>query len=147
MTWTRLTICAAALMALLATSALADPAYVKSTVHLRSGAGTSNESLGKIPAGSLVDASKCAEGWCEIEWQGKKGFSIATAIDLSGRVPIRQSAAPGPHRAYGPIAEDEVVVGPPVYYRPRYYYPYPYRPYWYGYYGYRPYWGYRRWRY
>jgi uncharacterized protein YraI len=141
----RLTICVPLLTLLMAAPASAGPAYVKSTVHLRAGASTDNESLGKIPAGSLVDASNCAEGWCEVEWQGKKGFSIATALDLSGRVPIRQRVAPGPRRAYGPVVEDDLVLGPPIYYGPRYYYPYG-RPYWYGYYGYRP-WGYRRWRY
>jgi len=146
MTRTRLTICAAALTALSAAPALADPAYVKSTVHLRAGPGTDNESLGKIPAGSLIDASNCAEGWCAVDWKGKKGFSIATALDQSGRVPIRPSAVPGPRRASGPDVVDEVVIRPPVYYRPRYYYPYPYRPRWYGYYGYRPL-GFRRWRY
>jgi uncharacterized protein YraI len=131
MTGTRLTICAAALMVLATPPASAEPAYVKSTVHLRAAAGTSNESLAKIPAGSLVDAKNCAEGWCEVEWKDKKGFSIATALDLSGRVPIQRRATRSARRVYGPV-----VVGPPVYYRPRYYY-----------YGYRPYWGYRRWWY
>jgi uncharacterized protein YraI len=145
MTRTRITICAAALVALSVAPALADPGYVKSTVHLRAGAGTDKESLGKIPAGSLVDASNCTDGWCEVDWKGKKGFSIATALDLSGRVP-RQGSAPAARRVRGRVVEDDVVPGPTVYYRPRYYYPYPYRPYWYGYHGYRP-WGYRRWRY
>ena len=143
MTSTRLLISAAAFLTLSAANATAGPAYVKSTVNLRTGAGTTNESLGKIPAGSLVDASNCTDGWCEVEWQGKKGFAIATALDTSGRVPNRQGPAAGPRRAYDPLDDDDVVVGPPVYYGPRYYYPY--RPYYYGYYGYRPYWGYRRW--
>jgi hypothetical protein len=115
---------------------------VKSTVHLRAGAGTDHESLGKIPAGSLVDATNCAEGWCEVDWRGRKGFSIATALDLSGRVPSRQStAAGGARRAYGPPDADEIPVGPPRYYGPPPAYYYPYRPYYYGYY--RPYWRYR----
>lgn len=127
----RLTICAATI-ALMSGAAHAAPAYVKSTVNLRAGAGTHNEILAKIPAGSLVDAGTCTEGWCEIDWQGKKGYAIHTAIDTSGRVPGVGGPAP---RAYAspPVRrrvyiEDE----PPVYYvRPRpYYYGYPYyRPY------------------
>jgi uncharacterized protein YraI len=146
MTWTRHIFCVATSLALSAASAAAAPAYVKSTVNLRAGAGTDHESLAKIPAGSLVDAGNCAEGWCEVEWQGKKGFSIATALDMSGRVPVRQGSAPGPRRAYAGPVDEVIPVGPPVYYGPPRYY-YPYRPYYYGYYGPRRYWGYRRWRY
>jgi uncharacterized protein YraI len=137
---TRLTICAAAVL-LLSAAAEAAPAYVKSTVNLRAGAGTNNEILAKIPAGSLVDAGACAEGWCEIAWQGKKGYAIQTAIDTSGRVP--GVGAPGT-RAYGPPVRRRIYVeidGPPVYYvRPRHH--------WYGYPYARSYWDYRQyWRY
>jgi uncharacterized protein YraI len=139
MTSIRLSICAAILALLSTAAATAKPAYVTSTVNLRSAAGTNNEIVAKIPGGSLVDASNCTDGWCEVEWQGKKGFAIATALDQSGRVPARRS----PPRAYGDASE-YVPVSPPVYYGPPAYY-YPYRPY------YRPYywgygWGYRRWR-
>ena len=72
-------------------SAAAEPAYVTSAVNLRSGAGTSNEIVAKIPGGSLVDAANCGE-WCEVEWQGKKGFAIATSLDRSGRVLPRRTA-------------------------------------------------------
>jgi hypothetical protein len=79
-----------------------------------------------------------------VEWQGQRGFAIATALDLSGRVPTAARAAPQP--AEPPPDLDAEIVGPPVYYyrRPAYYYgP---RPYYYGYPRYwgRPYWGYRR---
>jgi uncharacterized protein YraI len=145
----RLMICAAAIALVSAVSAAADPAYVASTVNLRSGATTSSDVLAKIPGGSLVDASNCGE-WCEVEWQGRKGYAIASALDRSGRVPPRRSAA-APRTAYGSGAyvedDDYVPVGPPaVYAPPPYYYgyrPYYYRPYWgYGY-GYRR--GWRRW--
>jgi uncharacterized protein YraI len=129
----RVAISATAFVLVTAASAAAAPAYVTSTVNLRTGAGTDNEIVAKIPAGSLVDATNCTE-WCEVEWQGKKGFSIATAIDRSGRVPARRRAAP---RRYAP-PPGAYVVGPPVVYGPPVYYGY--RPY------YRPYWGYRRWR-
>ena len=48
---------AAALLALSAAAAHAAPAYVKSTVNLRTAPGTDQAILGKIPAGSLVDAT------------------------------------------------------------------------------------------
>jgi uncharacterized protein YraI len=144
MTSIRLAIHAAAFAVLSAAPAMAAPAYVVSTANLRSGAGTNHEIVAKIPAGSLADASNCAEGWCEVEWQGKKGFTIATALDMSGRVPSR-SAAPRTVRPRGPES-DYVLVDPPGYYEaPVYYYPYRpyYRPYYSGYgYGYRPW---RRW--
>jgi uncharacterized protein YraI len=143
MTSTRLTICAATLTLLLGASARAEPAYVPSTVNLRAAAGTTNEIVAKIPGGSLVDVAACTDGWCEVEWQGKKGFSIATALDRSGRVPSSRPVAARPVPAVGaaPIVVEPapVIVGGPLYY--------PYRPY-YGYYGPRRYWGYgyRRYR-
>ena len=137
---TRLTIGAASLVLVSALSANADPAYVASTVNLRAGAGTGNEIVAKIPGGSLVEAANCGD-WCEVEWQGKKGFAIATALDRSGRVPAARRAVPPPGAA---VVEDEYVpIAPPVVYGAPvpYYYGYGYRPYYrYGYRGY----GYRR---
>ena len=152
MTPSRLTICAATLVLLSAATATAEPAYVASTVNLRSAAGTTNEIIAKIPGGSLVDAANCSE-WCEVEWQGKKGFAIATALDRSGRVPGPRAAAP---RRAAPVAgavvedDDYVPVSPPVgYVAPvPYYYGYPgYYRYGYRGYGWRGgyYRGYRRW--
>ncbi len=143
MTGIRLTMSAGALAMLSAAYAMAAPAYVASTVNLRSGPGTNNEIVGKIPGGSLVDASNCAEGWCEVAWQGKNGFAIATALDMSGRVPARSAAARrAPPRGYVEADDDEVIVSPPLYYGGPVYYPYySYRPF--GYYGYRSHWGYR----
>ncbi len=54
--------------------AAAKPAYVASTVNLRAAPGTGSEIVAKIPGGSLVDASACDGGWCEIAWQDKKRF-------------------------------------------------------------------------
>ncbi len=138
----RVAICASALVLLSAATAAAAPAYVPSNLNLRSGPGTNNEIVGKIPGGSLVDATNCAEGWCEVTFRGMKGFSIQTGIDLSGRVPVRRvTGAPVP--VGGPVYAPGVVVAAPppvVVYRPYY------RPYWR--YGYGPYYyGYRRWYY
>lgn len=115
--------------------ALAKPAYVASTLNLRAAPGTTSEIVAKIPGGSLVDAGDCTEGWCEVSWQDKKGFSIQTALDMSGRVPRQAAPQPArrPNASY--VAVDEpAYYGPP----PRYYY----RPYYRRYYG--PYWGWRR---
>lgn len=131
---TKLAICAFTLSAV-TTAAAAAPAYIKTTVNLRAGDGTNHDILAKIPGGSLVDAQNCAE-WCEVEWQGKKGFAIATAVDTSGRVPTRAA----PRRIYR-SAPYEIVEPPVYYYRPRaYYYGYP------DYYMRRPYWRYRYYR-
>ena len=124
--------------------AVAKPAYVASTVNLRAAPGTGSEIVAKIPGGSLVDASACDGGWCEIAWQDKKGFAIQSALDMSGRVPQQRAAAVAPRPAYrqGPeVIEGPEVVEGPVYYDPPavVYYGGPYyRPY------YRPYWGWRR---
>ena len=136
---TRSTIFAAAFVLLSAASATAEPAYVTSTVNLRSAAGTTNEVIAKIPGGSLVDATNCSE-WCEVEWQGKKGFAIATSLDRSGRVPARSAARRAPPPGAPVVDDDYVPAGPPVVYGGPYYYGYGYRPYYHGY-------GYRRWGY
>ena len=126
------------MLSLAAAPASAKPAYVLSTVNLRAAPGTTNEIVGKIPGGSLVDADNCTDGWCAVTWQGKSGFAIQTALDTSGRVPQQGPAGPPANYYSGPAYSGDVVVeGPPVYYAP----PPPY----YGYYG-RPYWGWRhRW--
>ena len=150
----RVAIRAAALVLIAAGSAAADPAYVPSTVNLRDGAGTDKPILTKIPGGSRVEATNCGD-WCEVEWQGKKGFVIANALDRSGkaaesRPSTKSASAPRttgstarrpPRRTDLYMEEDDYVpVGPPVVYGGPYYYPYRpffYRPYYYGYRGYR----------
>ena len=156
---TKLPICAAALVLMATGSAFADPAYVPDTVNLREGAGTGKPVLAKIPAGSRLEVTNCGD-WCEVEWQGKKGFAIATALDRSGRVrstraapraaprPAAPAPAPGVYvedDEYVPVASPTVYAGPNPYYY-GYGYGYRYRPYygWRGGYGYRR--GYRgRW--
>jgi uncharacterized protein YraI len=127
-----------AAVVLLSGAAFAEPAYVVSTVNLRSAAGTNNEVMVKIPTGSLVDATNCSE-WCEVEWQGKKGFAIATALDRSGRVPPRHAgpAGPGAPAGRGYTMGEYVPVDPPVAYGPPPAYYYGYRPYYYGPWGWR----------
>jgi uncharacterized protein YraI len=131
-------------LVLMTGAATAKPAYVASTVNLRAAPGTGSDIVAKIPGGSLVDASACDGGWCEIAWQDKRGFAIQSALDMSGRVPQqRAAAAPRPAYRQGPgVIEGPEVVEGPVYYDPPavVYYGGPYyRPY------YRSYWGWRRW--
>jgi len=86
-----------------ATDAPAKPAYATSTVNLRAAPGTTSEIVAKIPGGARVEAGECTDGWCEVTWQGKSGFSIATSLDMSGRP--RRSYQLAPHRrAVGPNA-------------------------------------------
>ncbi|HEY0223346.1 MAG TPA: SH3 domain-containing protein [Pseudolabrys sp.] len=123
-----------------ATPALAKPAYVATTVNMRSAPGTTSEVVAKIPGGSLIDADNCTDGWCAVNWEGKSGFAIQTALDLSGRVPQQRRVA----RQGGPVVyeDDEpeyVVGGPSVYYGPRPYY-YGYGPYYRGGWGWRHRW-------
>ena len=104
----RLSICAAA-MALLAVASAASGARLRSIDRepaLRRG--HQQRDRRQDPGGSLVDATNCAEGWCEVEWQGKKGFAIETAIDRSGRVGGRPVGA----RRLPVAAADRSAIGP-----------------------------------
>jgi hypothetical protein len=105
---------------------VAKPAYVASTVNLRAAPGTTSEIVGKIPGGSLIDAKDCSEGWCAVTWQEKSGFAIQTALDLSGRVPLRAAAPANPPRSRYVVEDEPEYDAPPP---PVYYYG-PYRPYW-----------------
>jgi hypothetical protein len=119
---------AGALFTLSAASAAAAPAYVLSNVNLRSGPATTNDLVVLIPAGSVVDATNCSDGWCAVTWKDKSGFTIQTALDLSGR-PHPTYGAPGHNGPPPGYVEGAPGYGPPpVYYGPPY-----------GYYG--PYWG------
>jgi uncharacterized protein YraI len=81
-----LSFCASALATLSAAYAVASPAYVASNLNMRSGPGTTNEIVTRIPGGSLVESNNCSNGWCEVSWQGKSGFAIQSSLDMSGRV-------------------------------------------------------------
>jgi uncharacterized protein YraI len=121
---------AVGLLAAATSVAAAKPAYVPSTVNLRAAPNTTSEVVAKIPGGSLLDADNCTDGWCAVTWQGKSGFAIQTALDLSGRVPAPRAAPRrGPNgRVGGDVVEEEPVYAepPPVYYSGPYYGPYYY---------------------
>jgi uncharacterized protein YraI len=142
----RLILCVSALV-LASVTATAAPGTAVSTVNLRAEANTSSAVLAKIPGGSRVEVGDCTGGWCAVTFQGKSGFAIQTAFDMSGRARTRARGTIGPRRslrgapppgydvepaypAYGP----PVVVAPPIYGPPVLW-------------GGGPYWGYRRWGY
>lgn len=117
----------ALVLAAFAAPAVAKPAYVPSTVNLRSGPGTDKDILGKIPSGSLIDVGECTAGWCAVTWQDKNGYAIQTAIDFTGRVPPRRVSRPRYYVEEPPIYYE--VPPPPVYYGP-YYRRHYFGPYW-----------------
>ena len=96
-----LAICAS-MIALLPVCAYAEPVTTSSAVNLRSGAGTASSIAGKIPAGSLVQVSHCSD-WCEVEWQGQKGFVIATALNRRGQASAQHSPGPANAAADNPV--------------------------------------------
>jgi hypothetical protein len=147
---------AGALTLLLTGGATAAPGTAVSTVNLRAESNTSSEILGKIPAGARLEVGDCTAGWCAVTWQGKSGFAIQTALDMTGRA-VRaarrapppgvgdddfEPIGPGTPRPPGYVAGP----GPAVVYGPG---PYAYGPgpYWGPYWGPRWGWGYgwRRW--
>jgi hypothetical protein len=135
---------AGALTLLLTGGAAAAPGTAVSTVNLRAESNTTSEILGKIPAGARLEVGDCTAGWCAVTWQGKSGFAIQTALDMSGRAvrAARRALPPGvgPNDDFEPVAPGYVARGPAIVYGPG---PYAYGPgsYWGG-----PYWG-PRWGY
>ena len=123
---------------LLTGAAAAKAGVAASTVNLRAEANTTSEVLAKIPAGARVDVADCKDNWCAVTYQGKAGFSIATALDTTGRPRRVLRRLPGvtdPDDDFIPAGPGP---GPAVVYAPG--------PYYYGpgpYYG--PGWGYRGW--
>jgi hypothetical protein len=129
---------AAALAVLSAACATAAPGIVNTTVNLREGPGTNAAILAKIPGGSSVDVTTCRDEWCQVSFQGKSGYVIATSLGngVGGNSPAGSPQGAPPPGYAGP---------PPAYPYP--YpaaYPYPYYGYGAYYYGYGPYWGWRR---
>jgi hypothetical protein len=154
MNFARIVACAAALMALSAQCAQAEPALATKNVNLRQGPGTSYQVITTIPGGSTVEVSGCQGQWCTVVWQGQNGYAIATSFDQGGGgAPPPGAGGPPPGAtAGGPPPPGAPPPGyppppgyapPPGYYPPGYYPPGYYDPYG-PYSGYGPYWR-RRW--
>jgi uncharacterized protein YraI len=91
----RLALTVSTLIALFAAAAAAEPSTTVRAVNLRAAAAVSSAVVGKIPSGSAVSVTKCGE-WCEVEWQGQRGFVIANAFSRAGVVPARAAATRDP---------------------------------------------------
>src|SRR3954452_7449085 len=96
------------LLAVSSAVACAKPSYVPSTVNLRAAPKTTSDVITKIPGGSLIDAENCTDGWCAVTWQGQSGFSIETALDLSGRVPSKHGPSTQAPRGSGYVEEEPI---------------------------------------
>jgi uncharacterized protein YraI len=66
-------------------AATAKPGVAASTVNLRAEANTTSAVVTKIPTGARIEVGDCDNGWCAVTYRGKSGFSIATALDTTGR--------------------------------------------------------------
>jgi hypothetical protein len=140
---------AATTVLLLTGVASAKHGVAASTVNLRAEANTTSEVLAKIPAGAKLEVGDCKDGWCAVTYQGKSGFSIATALDLSGkprRMVRRLPPGIGPDDDFEPVPHGYAAPPPPVAYAPGPAYYYYGGPHWGPYWGYRGWgWGWRRW--
>jgi hypothetical protein len=122
MQFARLAASTAMLVMLPIAYAAANPVTVTADVNLRKGPGTANDIITLIPKGSMVDVGTCTYGWCQVNFNGQDGYSIATNLGMGG--PVRRPPPgylPPPDADYPP--PPGYVVGPPVYYGPAYYGP------------------------
>jgi hypothetical protein len=157
MTLGKIAASAGLLSALSAANAVAAPALAVNNVNLRQGPGTDYAVVLTIPGGSNVDVGGCSGQWCQVTFQGRHGYAIATSFDQGGGTPPAGYAPPPPPAGYAgppPDADSDVPIpvapiapppiGPPVYVGPP-----PPAYYFYGYGRYGPYWHggyyYRRW--
>jgi uncharacterized protein YraI len=108
----------AGLLALSSGFAAAAPATIVTNLKLRTGPGLTYEVVTTMPAGALIDAAACANGWCQVLFAGMTGYADARYIGFGAAV------APAPV-----VVAPPVVVPAPVYVRP-----YPYRAWGPGYY-------------
>jgi len=154
MNFAQIATCAAALMALSAQCAQAEPALATKNVNMRQGPGTTYPLITTIPGGSTVEVSGCQGEWCSVSWHGQNGYMIATSLDKGGGPPPPGAGGPPPGGPYPPGAPPPGYpppgYPPPPGYAPPpgYYYPPGYNPYYYygpGYYG-RYYYRGRYWR-
>jgi uncharacterized protein YraI len=52
---------------------------------LRAGPGSTFSVIGHIPAGTKVEMTACAGGWCQVEFNGIAGFVGASDVGTAGR--------------------------------------------------------------
>jgi uncharacterized protein YraI len=90
MSMRRLVMAIAAIGALGATAAQADPAYSTANVNLRAGPDTDFPSVGVIPEGDEISVQGCLrdESWCDVLWGRDRGwvYSEYIAFDYRGEM-------------------------------------------------------------
>ncbi len=99
-------ICAAGLLLLSTGIAAAAPARVETDLNVRAGEGAGFPVIAVMPAGTVIDARGCGDGWCYVAEYG--GFASAAYLNVAGAV----YASPAPAYVSPPAA---VVVPGPVY--------------------------------
>jgi uncharacterized protein YraI len=102
MNFAQIATCAAALMALSAQCAQAEPALATNNVNMRQGPGTNYPVIATIPGGSTVEVSGCQGEWCSVSWHGQSGYTIATSLDQGGGAPPPSGAGGPPPASGGP---------------------------------------------
>jgi uncharacterized protein YraI len=68
-----------------ALAACGEAATAKLDAPLRKSPGTDREIVTLVPRGSAVKLSGCAHGWCEVSWQGQKGYALAKNFVTAGQ--------------------------------------------------------------
>jgi uncharacterized protein YraI len=104
-------LCAAALLAVSTGLAAATPATVQKSTKVRAGPGAGYPVVASLPRRSVVDVAGCTRGWCQIDWQGRQGYVVRSALALAGTPPA-VAAAPGYYEGY---------YDSPTYFGPDYY--------------------------
>ena len=77
--------------------AVAAPAVVLDYLNLRAGPGYDNYIIEVIPAGWIINAGGCADGWCQVNVNGIIGFRhgpIRTTPTTMGTMAPRTSGLP-----------------------------------------------------
>jgi hypothetical protein len=110
-------------------------------VNLRKAPNTESEILTLIPKGTKIDVLRCAEGWCQVSWNGHQGFAIARNLGMARARPARPPGGGGEYEDGPPGPYGPGPYGPPGYYGYGPYYP---GPYWGPGYGWGGGWGWRR---
>lgn len=70
----------AAAVLLAAGPALADQGQITWTTYLYQGPSTHYSVIGEMPQATTVDVLTCANGWCEIQSEGRRGFVMAEVV-------------------------------------------------------------------
>jgi uncharacterized protein YraI len=83
----------------------AAPVTTRNQSDLRAGPGSTFSVIGHIPAGTLLEATNCAGGWCQVGFNGIVGFvgaaDLGTARRNGNASPVLTETA---HRSHGRVS-------------------------------------------